>query len=158
MIYRISLASNPRIIPVFLIILALPAAGVAAVIFLGVFWGIVASAGALFLDYHLIRYTVNVLKSRVSTSQEGVRCVTPAKEEIFLPWETITRAGSCREKGERPFLFLYSETEGKFLKIPDEYSQFHQLEEELRSKTDFQEVDLKEGMSLEDYLKAQSEE
>ena len=97
MIYRISLASNPRIIPVFLIILALPAAGVAAVIFLGVFWGIVASAGALFLDYHLIRYTVNVLKSRVSTSQEGVRCVTPAKEEIFLPWNGLGDTGKLWE-------------------------------------------------------------
>jgi hypothetical protein len=156
MIYRISLASNPRIIFIFLIILALPAIGVAAVIFLGVFWGIVISAAALFLDYHFFRYTVNVLKSRVSINREGVKCVTPAKEELFFPWETITRAGSCRVKGERPFLFLYSEAENKFLKIPDEYSQFAKLEEELRSKTDFQEVDLKEGMTLEDYLKAQS--
>lgn len=142
----------------FLIILALPAGGVVAVIFLGIFWGIVISAAALFLDYHIFRFTANVLKSRVSTSREGVQCITPAKEELFFPWESITRAGSCREKGERPSLFLYSKTENKFLKIPDEYSHFHRLEEEIRSKTDFQEVDLKEGTTLEDYLKAQSEE
>jgi hypothetical protein len=158
MVYRISLASNPRLILIFLIILALPAAGVAAVIFLGIFWGIVTCAAALFMDYHLCRYTLNILKSRVRTDDEGIRCITPDKEELFFPWDAVTYAGSCREKGDRPSLFLYSEAENKFLKIPDEYSQFHQLEAELRNKTDFRKVDLEDDMTLADYLKMQSEE
>jgi hypothetical protein len=158
MIYRISFSSNPRIILIIFILLALPAAGVAAFIFLGILWGIILCAGALFLDYHLLRYTINVLKSQVSTDEEGLRCITPNKEEVFFPWDEISIAGRYREERERPSLFLYSAAADRFLKIPDEYSHFHKLEEEIRSKTDFQEVELKDGMSLEDYLKTKSEE
>jgi hypothetical protein len=134
---------------------ALPAFGVFALLSFGLLLGIVILGGSLFLDYHLFRFTLQHVKSRIDTDEKGIRCLTPAKEELYLPWEDITHSGGLREKGKVRLLFIYNSEEDRFLKIPNEYSHFDRLEEEIRSRTPFREL---EGeVTVEEYLKKELE-
>jgi hypothetical protein len=152
--YRISFASNPKLLLLFLFMLVLPAAAVFALLSFGIFLGVIAIALALFFEYSLIRFTINHLKSRIDTEESGIRCFTPEKEELFYHWSSITHAGSYREKRRGGgYLFIYDSSEDKLLKIPDEYSDFDRLTQEIRENTPYKELDLKEGESLEEYLK-----
>ncbi len=151
--YRISLASNPRLLLLFLFMLVIPAAAVFALLSFGIFMGVIAIAIALFFEYSLIRFTINHLKSKIDTEESGIRCITPEKEELFYPWSIITHAGSYREKGRGWYLFIYDSSKDKLLKIPNEYSDFDRLTQEIRENTPYKEIKLKEGESLEEYLK-----
>jgi len=155
MVYRISPLSNPRLLALPILLVGLPAFGIFALLNFGLLLGIVLFGASLFFDYHLFRFTLQHVKSRIDTDEKGMRCVTPAKEELHLPWESITHSGGIREKGKGRVLFVYASDEDRLLKIPKEYSRFDRLEEEIRSRTPFRE--LEGGQTVEEYLKGELE-
>ena len=156
MVYRITFLSNPRLLVLLLLLAALPAFGAVALVIFGLLLGLIILGGALFLDYYLLRFTIQHLKSRIDTGENGIQCLTPAKEELFLPWERITHSGTFCEKRKRVQLFVYCSEEDRLLKIPDEYSRFRSLVEEVREKTPFRELDGE--VSVEEYLKNELKE
>ncbi len=153
MIYKINLLKNLKIVYIFLIILALPAAGVLFIYIFNVVLGVVAIAIALYLNYHLIKFMMGHLTSRIETSDTGIVCKTPTNEVIEFDWGQITVAGSFKGSKAQPNIFIYNEELDRLLKIPQDYGDFEKLLEEIKKKTPFQAIDLSDGETLEDRLK-----
>lgn len=151
MVYRITLSSNPKIVFIFLFILAIPAAGV-ALIFVSPFFGIVVFAIACYTDYHLLKFLISTIKSRVETSEQGIFFDLGMQDSTRMTWDDITYAGVFTEQKKHPHLFIYCEEDDRLMTIPPEYRGFADLVEELRRKTPLDEIDLPQSVTIKDYL------
>ena len=151
--HTITVASNPRMLIFFVILVALPAVGILLMIFAGMLIGIIALAAAAYLDYTMFRSVRNHLKSWVETSAAELKCQMPDGELLVFPWNTVTTAGYCQQEQGRPFLFVYREEGDKLVTIPKEYADFNALFSEIRERTPFQEISLRKGETIEDRLK-----
>ena len=153
MIYRIKLLKNPKILYIFLTILVLPAAGVLFIYIFNVVLGVIARGIALYLNYHLIKFMIGHLTSRIETSDTGIVCRTPTNEVFEFDWDNITVAGSFKGSKAQPNIFIYNEALDRLLKIPQDYGGYEKLLEEIREKTPFQAINLSDGETLEERLK-----
>jgi hypothetical protein len=153
MVYRISLFTNPKIFLVFLIIFVLPAAAVLSFFIFNTLIGIVAVGVSLYINYHLIKFIIGHLTSRVETGVRGITCKTPMNETIEFSWDKISHAGSFGSPKSKPGLFIYNEENDRLVKIPRDYGSFDTLVKELKGRTAFLEIELSEGESLEDRLR-----
>ncbi len=151
--HRMTLSSNPRMIILVLFMIALPAAGILLLIFVGVFLGIIALAGAAYLDYTMLRFFRNHLKSWVETTDTELKCRMPDGELLVFSWDKVTAAGYFTQERGRPFLFAYREEEDKLVTIPKEYSDFEILYSQIKERTPFQELSLAREETIQDRLK-----
>ena len=158
MVHRITLRSNPRLLFLWLIIVGLPVIGILMLIKLGRLGGIIAIIGAGIVSYHFLQFTISQMKHTIETSEEGITCHLSASKEAHLSWNNISCAGFCRQKGVKPFIFLYSEQDDQLVIIPREFSDFNTLIEEIKDKTNFQEIQLSKDEMIEDWLRDQLEE
>jgi hypothetical protein len=137
----------------FLIILALPAAGILFIYIFNVVLGVIALAISVYLNYHLIKFTIGQLASRIETSDTGIICKSPTNEVIEFTWDNITIAGSFKDTKTRSNIFIYNEEKDNLLKIAQDYGDFEMLLKEIKEKTPFQVIDLSDGETLEERLK-----
>ena len=151
--HTITIASNPRMIILFLIVIALPAAGILLLIFAGTLPGIIALAGAAYLDYLLMRFFRNHMKSWVETSDTELVCQMPDGDLLVFPWDQVTVAGYCTQQRGRPYLFIYKGTGDKLVTIPKEYGGFEALSSTIRQRTSFHEFSLGRGETIQERLK-----
>ena len=155
--HTITIASNPRMIILFLIVIALPAAGILLLIFAGTLLGIIALAGAAYLDYLLMRFFRNHMNSWVETSDTELVCRMPDGDLLVFPWDQISAAGYCTQQRGRPFLFIYKEKTDKLVTIPKEYGGFENLlstiKQRIPQQTPFQALSLGRGETIQDRLK-----
>lgn len=153
MVYRITLSSNPKILFIVLIILALPALGVLAVIFATPFFGAIVIAVGGYIDYHLLKFFVSTVRSRVETDEDGIFFDLGHKDSTRMAWDEISHAGLYTEQKRRPHVFIYCEEDDRLMTIPEEYDGFAEFVKEVRENTEFEEVDLSESETINDYLK-----
>jgi hypothetical protein len=151
--HTITIASNPRMILLFLVALALPAAGILLLIFAGTVIGLVALAGAAYLDYTTLRFFANNMKSWVESTEAELKCRLPDGELLVFPWQQVTAAGYCTQQKGRPFLFVYREEGDKLVTIPKEYADFQALYSTIEQRTPFQELALETGETIQTRLK-----
>jgi hypothetical protein len=151
--HTITLTSNPRMIILFLIVIALPAAGVLLLIFAGALLGIIALAAAAYLDYSMLRFFRNHMKSWVETTDTELKCRMPDGELLVFSWDQVTAAGYCTQERGRPFLFVYREEGDKLVTIPKEYGDFEALFATIKQRTHFQELSLRRGETIQERLK-----
>jgi len=151
--HTITIASNPRMIVLFLIVVALPAAGVLLLIFAGTLVGIIALAAAAYLDYSMLRFSRNHMKSWVETTDSELKCQMPDGELLVFSWDQVTAAGYCTQERSRPFLFVYREEGDKLVTIPREYGDFRVLYDTVEQRTDFQQLSLARGETIQERLK-----
>jgi hypothetical protein len=142
----------------FLVVIALPAGGILLLIFAGTLIGIVALAGAAYLDYSMLRFFGNHMKSWVETSEAELKCRMPDGELLVFPWDQVTAAGYCTQERGRPSLFVYREEGDKLVTIPKEYSDFQILysaiqERTVRQEKTFHEFSLGRGETIQEHLK-----
>lgn len=153
MTHRITLTSNPRLIALALVVLAMFAVAVAAFATLTPLFGGVFLALTLFLAYNFARFAQGSLRSRVATSEAGISFILPTREQENLPWEVITHAGYCTQPRGKPFLFVYAESRDRLISIPREYTDFDALVEQVRSATPFEEMSLASGETIQERLR-----
>jgi len=151
--HTITLTSNPRLIILFLIVIALPAAGVLLLVFAGTLIGIIALAAAAYLDYSMLRFFRNHLNSWVETTDTELKCRMPDGEMLVFSWDQVTAAGYCTQERDRPFLFVYREEGDKLVTIPKEYGDFQTLLSAIKERTPFQELTLSRGETIQERLK-----
>jgi hypothetical protein len=151
--HTITMTSNPRMIILFLVVIALPAAGILLLIFAGTLLGIIALAGAAYLDYSMLRFFRNHMKSWVETTDTELKCQMPDGELLVFSWDQITAAGYCTQERGRPFLFVYREEGDKLVTIPKEYGDFETLFSTIKQRTPFQELSLSRGETIQERLK-----
>jgi hypothetical protein len=151
--HTITLTSNPRMIVLFLIVVALPAAGILLLVFAGTLIGIIALAAAAYLDYSMLRFFRNHMQSWVETTDTELKCRMPDGELLDFSWNQVTAAGFCTQERGRPFLFVYREEGDKLVTIPKEYGDFQTLLSAIRERTPFQEFSLSRGETIQERLK-----
>ena len=151
--HTITISSNPRMVILFLVMLALPTAGVLLLIFAGTLLGIIALAGAAYLDYTMLRFFRNHMKSWVETSDTELKCQMPDGDLLVFSWDQVTAAGYCTQERGRPFLFVYREEGDKLVTIPKEYGDFDTLHSTIKKRTSFEELFLSRGETIQDRLK-----
>ena len=151
--HTITLISNPRMIILFLIVIALPAAGILLLIFAGTLVGIIALAAAAYLDYSMLRFFRNHMNSWVETTDTELKCQMPDGELLVFSWDRVTAAGYCTQERGRPFLFVYREKGDKLVTIPKEYGNFQILLSTIKERTPFQELTLNRGETIQERLK-----
>lgn len=151
--HTISVSANPRMIILFLIVVALPAAGVLLLIFAGTLIGFIALAAAAYLDYSMLRFFRNHMKSSVETTDTELKCRMPDGELLVFPWDRVTTAGYCTQERGRPFLFVYREEGDKLVTIPKEYGDFDTLLSAIEKRTDFRRLSLRRGETIQERLK-----
>ena len=152
--HRMTLTSNPRLILFILLLAGLPAAGVLLIIFAGVLIGVIALAAAAYLDYTVLRFFKNHLKSWVETNEQALSCQMPDGDLLSFPWGSITIAGYATQERGHSFLFVYDEQADKLVIIPKEYSDFDALHEAIRARTPYRELSLSLGETIQERLKA----
>ena len=157
MLYRLSFRTNPRMVLLPVVLAGLIAAGILAWRYAGPVVGLVALAIAAYLDFRILRFLRKHLGSWVETTEEGLAARLPDQTTLRFAWEGLSRAGLCRRPGSRPFVFLYDGTQDRLLCIPNEYSHFAELREEVERRIPkairFDEVRLPKGEEIEDWLK-----
>jgi len=151
--HRLTLGSNPRIIVLLLVVLAMFAVSVAGFRLLGAVYGLIFLALALFLGYQLGRFAFASFRSKVTTSNEGIAFVLPSAEREFFPWGQITHAGYCTQAAGKPFLFVYDENADRLITIPREYSDFDALIESVKEATPFESYALAKGDTIQALLR-----
>ena len=151
--HTITLSSNPRMIILFLIVIALPAVGVLLLIFAGTIIGIIALAAAAYLDYSMLRFFRNHMNSWVETTDSELKCRMPDGELLDFSWDQVTAAGYCTQEKGRPFLFVYREEGDKLVTIPREYGDFQTLLSAIKERTPFRELTLSRGETIQERLK-----
>ena len=153
MLYKVKIKSHLKIILLYTAFLAVLALALFLVIKGDTLIGIIIFAAAGYVVFILTRSLIRELKSNVNTGEKEISFNLYGEEDIVFPWNTITSAGECSYKDGHRSLFVYNADDDRFIEIPDHISNFNRLKEELRIKTDFIEITLKEGETLKDALK-----
>lgn len=151
MTYQITFKSNPRM--VLLIIFMVAAALLVVVLFaIGMsIAGVIALVVVGYVDYQSLRHLRAQLQSRVATDEEGITIEHAGIGVREFAWDEITRAGYAvpRDKKERPVIFIYDEGRDRLITIPDEFENFRGLMGEVRRRTDFEDIVLAPGETIE---------
>jgi hypothetical protein len=105
------------------------------------------------VDYTLLRFFRNQLKSWVETTDKELKCQMPDGDLLVFSWDQVTVAGYCTQERNRPFLFVYNEEEDKMVTIPKEYGDFQALYSTIKQRTPFKELSLSKGETIQDRLK-----
>jgi hypothetical protein len=139
------------------VLAGLVAAGVLAWRYAGPVVGVVVLAIAVYLDFRILRFLRKHLASWVETTPEGLTARLPDQSTLHFAWGEVSSAGLCLRPGSRPFVFLYDGTQDRLLCVPNEYSRFAELREEVQGRIPetirFDEVHLQKGEEIEDWLK-----
>ncbi|MEW5814601.1 MAG: hypothetical protein AB1798_04280 [Spirochaetota bacterium] len=154
MVHRITLSSNPKVVVIFFILIALPVAAILAFLIVGILGGIIAVVISAYLDFQIIRFLRASLESRVETNKESICFNMGNNERQEFGWTEITHAGLCLKQGEKPQIFVYNENDDKLICIPKEFSSFDNLLETVKLQTGdkFEEFILEKGETLQDKL------
>lgn len=139
------------------IIVLLPAAGIACFFIFPIFLAIIVTIVASYFAYHLFKYILNIIRSKIETNEESIQFVLGKNDATEMAWDEIDFAGYCTQRRGRPFLYVYQEQEDKLLTVPNEYEGFANLVDEMRKKTALEDVALSETETINDYLKEKLE-
>ena len=151
MTYRITVKSNPRM----LLLMAVMIGAVAVVVLLfaagSALGGIIALIVVGYLGFHAARHLVAQLQSKVVTTDDGITLEHSVIGSRSYNWHEISRAGYAvpRDKRERPVVFIYDEEQDSLITIPDEFENFKTLMGEVRRHTDFENIVLAPGETVE---------
>ena len=150
MTYRFSMKKSPRSIIVLLIAFLFGFGAFAFILYLTFPWNVLLAAICVFLSVFFGKTTNKQMKSRIITHDDGISGLTGFGEKINLEWNTISHQGLWYTKP--PTLYLYSEQDDQLLMIPDEYTQFDELINELKQRFTLQELKADEISTIKDYL------
>lgn len=155
MVHRITYRTNPRLYLLTGLSILLLLGGLIALAFLGILIGGIILAVTGFIAYNLFKFLRSVLKSNVNTYDDGLTFTLSSGKKERFQWKNITHLGKCRDPKGKESLFIYQEDEDRFIAVTEEFTDFAELEKEIKEHTDipFQKHDLEEKESIQDYLR-----
>ncbi len=146
--------SNPRILVIMIVLPILVAAAFATIFLLGPVIGLIILAVVGFVSWTLWRLTRRQLATRIETLTDELLFNLHGDERVLFPWEKVRLCGFATEEGGKDRrLFVYNEEADKMFTLTDEFENLDGLAEELRSKSEFQELVLAPGETLKEKLR-----
>jgi hypothetical protein len=134
------------------------AAAFLSIFFLHPLVGIIASVVIGWIGYQVLRLLQTQSRSYLETTGEGVACRTALGEAIDVDWQDVTEAGLATDPRGKRYAYVYSDSEDKLLTLPDDYSDFDLLVEELSGRFRLRRFELRKGQSVQDWLRAERQE
>lgn len=159
MSYRMTVRSNPKLLVVPGVVVALLAVAI-SLFSVGPVLGIIALAVGGYLSWTLVRFIRKQLQCSVDVVEEGVVLDLYGEEKVTAPWDRISHLGTAVDTRGRKSVFLYREAEDKLLVIPDEFERFGEIVTRIRESSlataperTFHEISLGLGESVKDRLR-----
>jgi hypothetical protein len=154
--YRITARSNRKVPWIFLIIAALPGAGIAS------FWVLHPALAAVvtlvggFFAWNFLKLVRSILSSRIITGDDAISFDFGKGHVDEFAWDEITHAGLYREPSGERALFVYREETDRLVTVPTEYEAFEELVSEVKRGTGerFEVIDIGSRSTINDYLRA----
>jgi hypothetical protein len=152
-----TLLSNPRLAVFGLIMAVLLAAGIAMFFLMGPFYGIAATAIALFIDWTMFKILRRQMRTTVAVGEDGANFNLYGEERIDLAWPEATLVGLAVELGKHgrraQQLFFYKEDGDRLMVVPAEFARFADLVAETRRcASEFRDIALATGETLKERL------
>ena len=154
MVYRITVASNPRVLIIVALVVLAPAVGVASFFFVHPLIAVGLSALGAFFSYAFGKFLKQTLGSRIETSDEGLAFDLGPGDRAFFRWDEITLAGRYSEGKGKKYLYVYKEDGDRLMTIPDEYAGFPRLVAAVAERHEVEELTLASGETLAERLRA----
>jgi hypothetical protein len=151
--YRITLTSNPKIILLIVVTIALPVVGVLSFFVFPIIMSVIIAAAGFYFAYHLVKFLISTLGSHITTREDGVLFHISRNDDVDYSWDAITHAGLCASDKKRRTLYVYQEDEDKLVTVPNDYDRFDELIGELRAHVEVPEARLAEGETVRDHLR-----
>ncbi len=154
-----TIASNPRLLVVWLALPLLLAAGAAVIPLMGLLFGVIALVIAAFIAWTLAKMVRRQMRTRIEVDEDGARFVLYGEETLTFPWPAVRLAGLAVEQGKRGRrarrLFVYREEGDHLMTVPEEFERFDELAAEVRRLAPvFHELELAPGEPLKERLRA----
>jgi len=128
------------------------AASVLLIAFASPLLGIIALVVSLYFDYNIYKFIRMQLKSYIETDEDGISCLTPSSDSVYIPWDNLTFAGTYSQ-GKSDGIYLYSENQDQLLIIPNEYSDLELLKDQLAEKHSLTHLLLEKRKPLREQVK-----
>jgi hypothetical protein len=132
MVYRYQLSKNPRSILFPAVAVLLVGGSIAVVLTVDRVVGVIALVVSAIIGYYFVNMFRKSLASVIRLTDDGISAVSPMGANYSLEWGQITIAGVYSMPGKSPELFVYAEDNDRLFRIPDTYSNFDEMEDELR--------------------------
>ena len=152
MAYRMTFASNPKLLVVVLIIAAFLAAGV-SLFLVSPFLGIVGIALGGYISYTLVRFISKQMASVLDVQEDGLHFNLYGEEQMVFEWDNVSHMGLATAPKSKRFFFAYREDEDKLLVVPNEFQNFEQLLDDIRAQGDLVSVELERSEGVKEQLK-----
>jgi hypothetical protein len=149
--HRISISSNPRILIMFAVALILCIAGLVLVQFSRIPGLIIFILGTIMVTGY-IRQVYPLLTTKIISSESGIVIKAHKKDDIVIKWDEILVSGYFQERGTKPSLFIVVKESKNYYLIPNEFSDFPQLQSLLREQSPYEEPELSDGDSIVDWF------
>ncbi len=154
-----TLLSNPRLAIFGIVLLALLAAGISVFFLLGPFYGIAATAVAVFTDWQLGKLLRRQMRTTVAVDDDGVHFNLYGDDRIDFTWPGVTFLGLAvtqDKRGRRSRqLFFYQEDGDKLMVVPTAFARFEDLVAETRRLAPgFRDIALATGETLKEHLRS----
>ena len=132
MVYRYQLSKNPRSILFPAVAVLLIGGSITVGLAVDRTIGVIALIVSAIIGYYFVNMFRKSLASVIRLTDDGISAVSPMGANYSLEWGQITIAGIYTISGRHPELFVYAEDTDRLFRIPDTYSNFAGMQEELR--------------------------
>jgi hypothetical protein len=134
--YDFNWRQAPRIVLLPVIAAVLSIGSIVVIVLVNVIAGIIALVISAWISYQLVRFMVSHMKSHVKTTESGLSSLTSFGVTLTMGWEDVSHAGAFEAGKSGRYVFVYNEAEDDLLSIPSYYTNFRELEAQIRAHTD----------------------
>ncbi len=154
MTYYYNIKTNNKRFQMYALCIACVAAGAATFFIATPLTGVICTGAGIWAASFILKTIGNIKKSRLVTYSEGFTAHMTNGDTMEFKWEEITHAGHITGGEQDGFLFAYAEEDDRIIRLRPIFINFEGFTEEMKEHTPFKEYELKEGETIQSYLKA----
>lgn len=152
---RITLRSNPRAWVPLLLPSALIAV-LAGIALLADAWPVLIGVAPIgLIGYRVLRYLLKQFRNRLTLFDDRIELDFMGEEQAVVRWTELTRAGLATN-GRRRSIFLYRSDNDQIVELSDEFESFEAILAAVRTRTDFEELNLRGHRNAMELLRAEA--
>jgi hypothetical protein len=151
--YSFRVKGNRRLFVAYGLILLLIFLTAAPLVFLPGIAGMFIAVLFGYFAFQMIRMLLNHVKSFIMTHDDGITLRFPTTSLERLEWDQITHAGIIHTPENTVVRFIYAEGKDRLATIPEEYNRLEDLDEELKAKTPWYELNQEKGKSIQETIR-----
>ena len=109
------------------------------------------------IGYRVIRYLLKQFRNRLRVYNDRIELDFMGEDQAVVYWTDLTRVGVATNKRRRS-IFLYQADEDQLVEFSDEFELFDVILETIRTRTNFEELNLRGHHNVTDLLRAEEKD